>query len=171
MSKPFSVLFVCLGNICRSPTAEGVFRQKVIDAGLSEQIHIDSAGTSAYHVGESPDPRSQQEASRHGYDLSTIRSRKVVAEDFEKFDLLIAMDESNLSNLCTLSKENPINSNDYQSKLKLFLHDYAPQLKQKNVPDPYYGGVKGFTEVVELIEVASDALLLDIQQQLKESNV
>ncbi len=155
-----SILFVCLGNICRSPTAEGVFRTKAEQAGLTEQLFIDSAGTSAYHVGEEPDLRSQQEALAHGYNLSYIRSRKVELEDFEKFDLIIAMDQSNLTNLKLL------NSNGYNSKLKLFLKDYAADLKITDVPDPYYGGAKGFSHVVKLIEQASDGLIHTLQKEL-----
>ncbi|NVK21820.1 MAG: low molecular weight phosphotyrosine protein phosphatase [Kangiellaceae bacterium] len=159
MSHKFSVLFVCLGNICRSPTAEGVFRQKVIEAGLAQDILIDSAGTSAYHIGEPPDIRSQAEAKRQGYDLATIRSRKVTLPDYDKFDLLIAMDKANLRDL------KAINSSVYNDKLKLFLADFAPHLSAKEVPDPYYGGEKGFTEVVHLIELASDGLLDFIKKQ------
>ncbi len=154
-----SVLFVCLGNICRSPTAEGIFRQKVIAAGLEDKIHIDSAGTSAYHVGEEPDLRSQAEAKRYGYDLSSIRSRKVTSDDYDKFNLLIAMDQSNLNNLKSF------NSNSYSHKLKLFLADFAPQLKISEVPDPYYGGAQGFTQVVKLIEQASDGLIEHLQSK------
>lgn len=156
----YSVLFVCLGNICRSPTAEGVFREKVEQAGLSESIFIDSAGTSAYHVGEPPDTRSQEEAKRFGYDLSAQRSRQVVSDDFERFDLLIAMDQTNLQNLKS------IKTDGYSDKLKLFLLDYAPQLGVSEVPDPYYGGAKGFTQVVQLIETASDGLLEFIKKEI-----
>lgn len=157
----YSVLFVCLGNICRSPTAEGVFREKVNQTGLSDKIFIDSAGTSAYHAGEAPDPRSQEEALRHGYDLSAQKSRQVINQDFQKFDLIIAMDKSNLKNLMLL------NSGSYSNKFKLFLADFAPELGITEVPDPYYGGDKGFTQVVELIETASDGLLQYILQELK----
>ncbi|WP_251359878.1 low molecular weight protein-tyrosine-phosphatase [Kangiella sp. TOML190] len=149
----YSILFVCLGNICRSPTAEGVFRAKAEQAGIANKLFIDSAGTSAYHLGEPPDERSQQHAAVFGYDLSAIRSRKVAPQDFDTFDLIIAMDQSNLDNL-KLYK-----SNGYSDKLKLFLADFAPQLGISQVPDPYYGGTKGFTEVVKLIEVASDGLI------------
>ncbi|MRX26818.1 low molecular weight protein-tyrosine-phosphatase [Kangiella sp. HZ709] len=160
----YSVLFVCLGNICRSPTAEGVFKSLVTDAGLSNQVFVDSAGTSAHHVNEAPDPRSQQEAKRHGYDLSRIRSRKVTPNDYEKFDLIIAMDESNLNNLKSFK------SNAYDSKLKLFLKDFAPLLNIHDVPDPYYGGAKGFTKVVELVEHASEGLLELIKAEIKSKS-
>ncbi len=155
----YSVLFVCLGNICRSPTADGIFRAKAAEAGL--ELHIDSAGTSAYHAGEAPDLRSQQEAKRHGYDLSMIRSRQVISEDFNQYDLVIAMDKSNLENLQTYK------SNTCKAKLKLFLADFAPDLGVEEVPDPYYGGAKGFTEVVKLIEQASEGLVAYIQQENK----
>lgn len=152
--KNVSILFVCLGNICRSPTAEGIFRKKVADAGLSEYIAIDSAGTSAHHVGEAPDARSQQVAQEFGYDLSDIRSRKFTAEDAERFDLIIAMDKANLRNMKALI------SDSYDYKLKLFLDDYGTNNNTiSEVPDPYYGGADGFIKVVQLIEDASDALL------------
>ncbi len=157
----YSILFVCLGNICRSPTAEGVFKSFIDDAGLSNQVLVDSAGTSAYHVNEAPDPRSQQEAKRHGYDLSRIRSRKVTSDDYEKFDLIIAMDESNLNNLKSFK------SSIYGAKLKLFLKDFAPLLSIRDVPDPYYGGAKGFTQVVQLIEQASEGLLEHVKAEIK----
>lgn len=156
MPSQISVLFVCLGNICRSPTAEGIFRQKVIDAGFAEKILIDSAGTSAHHVGEAPDTRSQQVANEFGYDLSAIRSRKLVAKDGEKFDLIIAMDKANLSDMKSLI------SNTYHHKLKLFLAEYGTKNSADEVPDPYYGGSQGFVNVVRLIEDASDALLAEL---------
>jgi len=158
----YSVLFVCLGNICRSPTAEGVFQHKVNEAGLTDKIRVDSAGTSAFHVGEPPDKRSQQEAQKVGYDLSYIRSRKAEAKDFVDFDLVIAMDLENYHNLLLLK------TNGYDNKLKLFIRDYAPQLEIEEVPDPYYGGPEGFTKVLQMIEVASDNLLSEIKEQLNE---
>lgn len=160
MPSQISVLFVCLGNICRSPTAEGVFRKKVADAGLTEQIFIDSAGTSAYHVGEPADQRSSQVAKEFGYDLSAIRSRKLVAEDGEKFDLIIAMDKANLNDMESLI------SSAYHDKLKLFLADYGSDNSTDEVPDPYYGGSQGFVNVVRLIEDASDALLAELEPQI-----
>ncbi|GAA4353424.1 low molecular weight protein-tyrosine-phosphatase [Kangiella taiwanensis] len=159
----FSVLFVCLGNICRSPTAEGVFQHKVEQAGLSDQIRVDSAGTSAFHVGEAPDKRSQQEAKKFGYDLSYIRSRKAEAKDFVDFDLVIAMDLENYHNLSLLK------TTGYDDKLKLFIRDYAPELDIEEVPDPYYGGAEGFTKVLKMIEIASDNLLKEIQGKLNEA--
>ncbi|AOE49871.1 low molecular weight protein-tyrosine-phosphatase [Kangiella sediminilitoris] len=156
----FSVLFVCLGNICRSPTAEGVFQHKVNEAGLDHLVKVDSAGTSAFHVGEAPDQRSQQEARKAGYDLSYIRSRKAQATDFVDFDLVIAMDLENYHNLSLLK------TNGYDDKLKLFIRDYAPELEIEEVPDPYYGGAEGFTKVLNMIETASDNLLSEIKERL-----
>ena len=158
MSK-FSVLFVCLGNICRSPTAEGIFKHKLNQTELSDLVFVDSAGTSAHHVGESPDPRAQEEAKRVGYDLSFIRSRQVRDVDFHEFDLLVAMDDSNFYNLQDLDPEP-----EYHDKIKLFLADYAPHLPKREVPDPYYGGKQGFVEVIELIEAASDGLIEHIRK-------
>lgn len=159
----FSVLFVCLGNICRSPTAEGIFQHKVEQAGLADKVKVDSAGTSAFHVGEPPDSRSQQEAKQYGYDLSYIRSRKAEATDFVDFDLVIAMDLENYHNLSL------IKTNGYDDKLKLFIRDYAPELEIEEVPDPYYGGPDGFNKVLKMIEIASDNLLKDVQEQLNDA--
>lgn len=158
----YSVLFVCLGNICRSPTAEGIFQHKVNQAGLTDMIKVDSAGTSAFHVGEPSDKRSQREAEKFGYDLSYILSRKAETKDFIDFDLVVAMDLENYRNLSLL------NTSSYNDKLKLFIRDYAPGLKIDEVPDPYYGGASGFTDVLQMIEVASDNLLKEIEKKLHE---
>jgi protein-tyrosine phosphatase len=152
------ILFVCMGNICRSPTAEGVFRHKVANAGLEDQIYIDSAGTHAYHVGNPPDPRAQQAASRRGIDLSSQRARRVASEDFEKFDLVIAMDSDNhyeLEAICPSGRED---------RLHMFLK-FAQNSRETDVPDPYYGGVNGFEIVLDLIEDASEGLLMHLQEQ------
>lgn len=152
------VLFVCLGNICRSPTAHGVFAHLVEQEGLAEFIHVDSAGTHAYHVDEPPDPRAQAAAARRGVDLSTLRARKALAQDFEVFDYVIAMDRSNyehLSGLCPAGAEH---------KLRLFL-TFAPEAGEDEVPDPYYGGTAGFERVLDLIEQAARGLLADIRLQ------
>jgi len=152
------VLFVCMGNICRSPTAHGVFRALVQASNLEALIEIDSAGTHAYHSGEPPDRRAQQTASQRGIDLSDLRARAVCNKDFDKYDYILAMDEANYMSLQTCCPE------DIQHKIHLFL-SYAPQLNRREVPDPYYGGQKGFENVFDMIEQASQGLLDDIQRQ------
>jgi protein-tyrosine phosphatase len=153
------VLFVCLGNICRSPTAEGVFRAHAARAGLSARFEIDSAGTSAFHVGEPPDPRTQAAALRRGHDLSGQRARAVAAEDFGRFDLLVAMDQRNLA---VLERARPAGS---AARLGLLL-DWAPQLGVRDVPDPYSGGEAGFERVLDLVEAASEGLLEALRREL-----
>ncbi|MEE8392717.1 MAG: low molecular weight protein-tyrosine-phosphatase [Rhodospirillales bacterium] len=150
------VLFVCLGNICRSPTAEGVFRSLVESEGLSGRIEADSAGTGAYHVGSPPDGRSQAAALRRGVDLSRQRARKANAGDFKKFDYVLAMDRDNLSDLARICPKGE------EGRLKLFL-GFAPGLGRSDVPDPYYGGPHGFEAVLDLIATASKGLLDDIR--------
>ncbi|TWC39000.1 protein tyrosine phosphatase [Pseudomonas sp. SJZ079] len=152
------VLFVCLGNICRSPTAEGVLRHKLREAGLADRIEVDSAGTGDWHVGKAPDVRTRQAAQQRGYDLATLRGRQVSMSDFARFDLILAMDNSNLSHLLSLR---PGNSS---AELDLFLRRY--QLAVDEVPDPYYGGEQGFERVLDLIEQASDALLVELKGRL-----
>ena len=144
-----AILFVCLGNICRSPTAEGVFRQKAKSVGLD--LKIDSAGTAGYHHGAPPDKRSRQVANARGYDLSRLKCRKVTEEDFVTFDLILGMDEANMRDLKRKCPE------EHHSKLQLFL-DYA-EADFDEVPDPYYGGKRGFELVLDLLEDASDGLL------------
>ena len=149
-----NVLFVCLGNICRSPTAEGVFRHMVEREGLSDRIRIDSAGTHAYHVGEPPDGRAQAEAKRRGIDISGLRGRQAKAQDFRDFDYVLAMDRSNHDNLMAIC---PM---DLEDRLGMFL-DFAPDLDRREVPDPYYEG--GFDRVYDMIEQAAEGLLDDIR--------
>jgi len=144
-------LFVCMGNICRSPTAEGVFRYFVADVGLESSIDVDSAGTHAYHVNEPPDRRARAAAERRGYSLEEIRARRVESADFERFDYLIAMDRDNLSLLTAQSEV------VHHDKIRLFL-DFA-QADEDEVPDPYYGGAAGFERVLDLVEDASRGLL------------
>ena len=151
MSK-IKVLFVCMGNICRSPTAEGVFAKLLKDRKLEERFIIDSAGTHAYHVGEQPDLRSQAAALERDVHLAHLRARKVIMGDFEEFDYLLAMDDDNYHTLINACPE------AYQYKIKYFL-DYAPHLSVREVPDPYYGGRFGFEKVLDLIEVASEGFL------------
>ena len=151
------VLFVCMGNICRSPTAHGVFEQLVESKGLSQQILTDSAGTHAYHVGESPDPRSQATAQENGIDISQQRAQKVKSEDFEYFDYIIAMDSSNYADLKRLAAK------DLQHKIYRLMQ-FAPDWDNDDVPDPYYGGNNGFENVFKMIEAASNGLLAQLQE-------
>lgn len=148
----YRFLFVCLGNICRSPTAEGVMRALVERAGLSDEYALDSAGTHAYHVGRPPDPRSQEAALRRGYDLSALRARCVSTSDFSRFDQILAMDRDNLA---TLQEACPPG---LRHKVRLFL-DYAVEFEDDEVPDPYAGGQDGFEHVLDLVEAAANGLL------------
>lgn len=154
------VIFICMGNICRSPTAEAVFRHYVEQEGLSEVIHIDSAGTHDYHIGDAPDGRTQSVASQRGYDMSALRGRQVGVVDFARFDYVLAMDEANLSILQRLRPR------DAESHLGLFL-DFAEKHDEREVPDPYYGGAQGFEHVLDLVEDAANGLLKHIKQHLK----
>lgn len=151
-----SVLFVCLGNICRSPTAHAVFQSMVDSEGLSQQIAVDSAGTGDWHLGHAPDRRTSLVAADRGYDMSELRSRLVETEDFNQFDYIIAMDSDNLSNLHAMCPDS------YSGQLGLFL-DYSQQNEQTEVPDPYYGGDNGFALVLDLVEEASAGLLAHIR--------
>ncbi len=153
------VLFVCMGNICRSPVAEGVFRRMLEGVGLSERIHVDSAGTHSFHIGVPPDTRSQATALRRGVDLRHLRARRVTAADFAEFDYLLAMDRDNFENLMELCQDSAL-----RSRIRLFL-DFAPHLPEREVPDPYYGGPGGFDRVMDLIEEAAQGLLLHIREQ------
>jgi len=151
------VLFVCLGNICRSPTAHGVFQKLIDDRDLSHLFYIDSAGTAAWHIGKTPDSRSQAAALNRQYDLSYIHARKVALEDFEKFDYLFAMDQENLHNLQSIC---PIT---HQAKVTLFLN--FSDLNDDEVPDPYYGGSGGFENVLDLVESASLGFLKHLESE------
>ncbi len=152
------VLFVCLGNICRSPTAEGVFRAVVRAQGMEEIIFIDSAGTHAYHLGEPPDARAQAAAARRGIDLSGLRGRQATALDIESFDYILAMDRENLTNLHALSPQG------HEHKVRLFM-DFAPERPEREVPDPYFGGTSGFDRVLDMIEEAANGLLEHIRRE------
>ncbi len=154
------ILFVCLGNICRSPTAEAVFRQVAAQEAPDLQIQVDSAGTAAYHVGQAPDPRTRAAALRRGYDLSALRARVVGPSDFERFDLILAMDSENLSDLRRLAPQTA------RARVRLFL-EFAPDLGTTDVPDPYYGGSNGFEEVLDLVEAASRGLLRHVREQMR----
>ena len=158
MGKRVSVLFVCMGNICRSPTAQGIFRNLVQEAGLEEFIEVDSAGTHAYHVGNPPDQRAQETAQGRGLELSDLARPQVCQEDFERFDYILAMDEDNrysLSLVCPL---------EHQEKLGRLM-EYAPHWGEREVPDPYYGGDQGFEQVFDMVEAACQGLLEEIRSR------
>ncbi len=146
------VLFVCMGNICRSPSAEGVFRQLVNEAGLSEVVRIDSAGTHPYHLGESPDARALAAARKRGYDMTQREARQVTTDDFREFDLILAMDWENLS---AMQQQCP---KAYQHKLMLLMR-FANDFEEATVPDPYYGGPEGFGKVLDYLEDACQGVL------------
>lgn len=152
------ILFVCMGNICRSPTAEAVFRKHLEVAGLASQVEIDSAGTGDWHVGKPPDERARQAGAGRGYDLESLRARQFSPSDFQRFDLILAMDHDNLQRLQALR------GSESGAELDLLLGRYS--LAQGVVPDPYYGGEDGFEEVLDLIEQASVRLLDEIRARL-----
>ena len=151
------VLFVCFGNICRSPTAEGVFRHLLAQEAPELRVEIDSAGTAGYHIGHPPDLRSRRAAHARGIDLSGLRARQVAAEDFLRFDLILAMDRDNLEELEAMR---PAES---RARVQLFL-EYAPELARTEVPDPYYGDARGFEEVLNLSAAASRGLIAALQK-------
>lgn len=158
MVKKVSVLFVCLGNICRSPTAHGIFRHLVKNAGLEEVIEVDSAGTAAFHVGKSPDTRSTLLAKERGIEMSDLRARQVDLGDFYQYDYVLAMDEANLFNLKEMALP------EHYDQIKLFL-EFSRDYDEKEVPDPYYGGAQGFDHVFDLVDSASRGLLEHIKQK------
>lgn len=152
------VLFVCLGNICRSPTAEGVFRELVRRQGLEGHIETDSAGTGSWHVGGPPDSRSAEAARRRGIDISDLRARQTEPADFERFDYLLAMDRQNHASLLAMCPPG------HRGKLHMFL-DFSDDATAHEVPDPYHGGANGFEAVLDMIERASLGLLADIRSR------
>ena len=158
-SPPISILFVCMGNICRSPTAEGVFRKLLADAGLEGRVTVDSAGTHGYHLGAPPDRRASAAARARGFDLSALRARRVVVEDFEAFDLIIAMDSDNLADLRAMAPEGG------RAETRRLL-EYSDGSHGHDVPDPYYGGLNGFELVLDLVERACGRLLEDLRGRL-----
>lgn len=160
MSKQ-RILFVCLGNICRSPMAEGVFRGVVADAGSAPLFEIDSAGMGDWHKGQAPDHRAQSAALARGVDISEQSSRKIELEDFEDFDLVVAMDGSNIADLYEIA---PLEA---RHKIRRFL-DYAPHIDVEDVPDPYFGGAEGFDHALDLIEAAAQGLLAAFMRDSQE---
>jgi protein-tyrosine phosphatase len=160
MSRPIRVLMVCTGNICRSPTAEGVLRRKLTDAGLADRVEVESAGTVDYHAGSPPDHRAQQSAVRRGYDLSRQRARQLRDSDFERFDLLLAMDTDHLDRLVDLCPGPLI------GRVKLLM-DYSPtRPRGASVPDPYYGAPAGFERVLDMIEEACEGLISELRARV-----
>lgn len=158
--QTYRVLMVCTGNICRSPTAHGVFEKMVADAKLQQRISVDSAGTHSYHVGEAPDARSQKHARLRGYDLSTQRARQLTAQDFEDFDLVLMMDSANEAAARRIASP-------AQLQRMRRLTDYCQRFDDQEVPDPYYGGERGFEHVLDLVEDACQNLLQSIAGQAR----
>jgi len=154
----FGVLFVCTGNICRSPTAEAIFQKLAADAGIAESVTADSAGTHGYHVGEPPDPRAQEAAAKRGYDLSALRARRFEQADFQRFDLILAMDRDHYSILSNMARHSG------GHKLKLMM-SYARRFADEEVPDPYYGGPQGFERVLDMLEDAARGLLESLRKR------
>lgn len=155
----YRVLFVCTGNICRSPTAEGAFRLVVAEAGLDAHFEIDSAGTSSYHIGDAPDARSIAAAATRGIDIAALKARRIREEDFDAFDLILAMDHGHLSHLRAMRRE------EHKAEVRLFL-DYHAAARHRDVPDPYYGGDGDFQQVLDLVEEASRGLLTALRAKL-----
>ncbi len=157
------VLFVCMGNICRSPMAQGVFHKLVQEAGLEDQVSIDSAGTHSYHIGDAPDQRAQSILRDRGIDISGLRGRQVADPDFKQFDYILAMDTANLNNLKRRA------SSSYHDKIRLMLA-YSRRYPNLDVPDPYFGGAEGFDEVLRMVEDAGQGLLKEIRHDLAGRN-
>jgi protein-tyrosine phosphatase len=157
-AKQVGVLFICMGNICRSPTAHAVFRKQVNQAGLADKINIDSAGTHAYHIGNPPDSRSVATAAKRDIVMADLRARKVEFSDFYEFDYLLVMDDHNHQLVTELGPR------EEQHRVS-YLLDFAPEVGRKDVPDPYYGGPHGFEQVFDMVEIACANLLAHIRQQ------
>jgi protein-tyrosine phosphatase len=156
----FRVLLVCMGNICRSPTAEAVLRHYIRNHRLGDKVEVDSAGTHGYHVGEAPDARTQRAAMARGYDLSQLRARKVARQDLDYFDLILAMDRTNLDNLQRMA------SLEQQDKIRLFM-DYAKNFEDDEVPDPYYGLGYGFDLVLDMVEDGAQGIVDELLSRLR----
>ena len=154
------ILFVCLGNICRSPMAEGIFRRELERRGIDHLVEVDSAGTGNWHVGEPPDPRARRAIARRGVDISHLRGRQVSKRDLDAFDLILAMDAENLSDLLALADESQAR------RIRLFL-DFAPETGVREVPDPYYGEEDGFETVLDLLEAAAKGLADHVEEELR----
>ena len=150
------VLFVCLGNICRSPMAQGLFVKRLHEHGLAERVRVDSAGTHAYHIGHPPDPRAQETVQQVGVDITAQRARQIIGEDLDAFDYVLVMDEDNLARVQGLA------TGDHRAEIRLFL-DFAEDRAEQSVPDPYYGGIHGFEQVQDLIEHASEGLIAHLR--------
>ncbi|MGE5384682.1 MAG: low molecular weight protein-tyrosine-phosphatase [Betaproteobacteria bacterium] len=155
----YRVLLVCMGNICRSPTAEGVLKHRIKIMGLSDKVEVDSAGTHGYHVGEPPDPRTQRAALSRGYNLSQMRARRVAPQDLEYFDLVLAMDKTNLDNLRRMAPA------DKHDRIRLFM-DYSENFDDDEVPDPFYGLGHGFDLVIDMVEDAAKGLADELKKKL-----
>ena len=151
------VLFVCLGNICRSPLAQGVFENVLRREGLGDEVFVDSAGTGSWHAGSPPDARAQRSASIRGIDLGSQRARRITLDDCRSFDYVLTMDEENYRAAAALCREG-------RAEVRPFL-DYAPERAEVEVPDPFYGGPEGFEHVLDLVEAASEGLLKDIEEK------
>lgn len=156
--EKIGILMVCMGNICRSPTAHGVFRHRLAEADLLDRIAVESAGTHDFHVGREPDPRARAAALERGYEFDDIRARQVEPADFDRFDYILAMDRDNLEILTSLGGD------ARRARIGLFL-DYAPDVQGHEVPDPYYGTRNGFEEVLDLVEAGADGLLAHLRRR------
>lgn len=159
----FRVLMVCMGNICRSPTAEAMLRRLADEAGLTARIHVDSAGTHDYHVGSPPDRRAIAHGQRHGLDMARLRGRQVTSDDLRTFDYVLAMDRDNLDGLQRLARRVP--EDERRAHIGLLL-DFAPDRAEDEVPDPYYGGAEGFDHVISLVEAGCEGLLAELKRRL-----
>lgn len=159
--NPYKLVFVCLGNICRSPTAEGIFIHKVREAGLENYFYIDSAGTAAYHVGESANSKSQATANKYGIHLPS-KARKFEYADLEEFDLILAMDSENHRNIKDLDRKNR-----FSKKIKM-MREFDPNPENGEVPDPYYGGLQGFENVFQVLNRSCETLLKELEPHIKK---